>query len=119
MVRRFENNRPSRALQVWQILIAAAHNRQILTYKMLAALVGYGGAGVFAQILGHVAYYCKQNHLPPLTSLVVNEKTGLPGTGIPIKDAPKKREEVFSYKWFRIMPPTIEQLREAAERAES
>jgi len=114
MVRRFEKNRPSRALQVWQILIAAAHNRQILTYKILADIVGYGGAGVFGQILGHIADYCNQNGLPPLTSLVVNEKTGVPGHGIPVKNAPKKREEVFNYKWFRIVPPTVEQFREAS-----
>lgn len=115
MVKPFERNRPSRALQVWLILISAAHNRQILTYNMLAKLLGYGGAGVFAQILGHVAFYCKNNDLPPLTSLVVNEKTGLPGSGIPVRDTHKLREDVFNYKWFRIVPPTVEQLQESTE----
>ena len=118
MVRKFDRSRPARALQVWQILIGASHNRQIITYKILAKLLGFRGEGVFAQILGHIAYFCKQNRLPPLTSLVVNERTGLPGVGIPIKNAPKLRESVFKYKWYSIVPPTVEQFREAYEREE-
>jgi hypothetical protein len=47
MVRRFDEapSRPSRAVQVWQILIGAAHNRQTITYTMLSEIVGFGGEG--------------------------------------------------------------------------
>ena len=50
MVRKFSDEPilPLRALQIWQILISAAHNRQILTYGMLARMLGYEGAGVLA-----------------------------------------------------------------------
>ena len=78
--------------------------------------MGYSGAGVLAGTLGHIAFFCNQNRLPPLTSLVVNEKTGLPGEGIPVEEAPSKREAVFNYPWFGLVPPTPDQLSEAFEK---
>jgi hypothetical protein len=77
----------ARAQQIWQILLSAAHNRQVITYKTLAKLIGYGGSGVLGDPLAYIACWCNDNNLPPLTSLVVNEKTGLPGKGIPVKKA--------------------------------
>lgn len=117
MIRRFgskgyERNE-ARAQQIWQILVATATNRQIITYKMLAGLIGYRGSGVLGDPLAYVAYWCKQNKLPPLTSIVVNEKTGLPGKGIPIKKTPTFREQVYGFQWFKIVPPTREEFREA------
>jgi hypothetical protein len=64
------------------------------------------GAGVLANPLGHVAYYCLINRLLPLTSLVVNEKTGLPGDGIPVDESLSKRENVFAFDWFGVIPPS-------------
>ena len=29
-----------RALQIWQVLLCAAHNRQVLTYELLADIIG-------------------------------------------------------------------------------
>ncbi len=77
--------------------------------------IGYEkAAGVLANSLGHVAFYCKQNRLPPLTALVVNEKTGMPGEGIPIEKSLSKREKVFAFAWFDVIPPSPEELRNAA-----
>lgn len=105
-----------RALQIWQILISAAHNRQVLTYGLLAKMVGYGGGGVFAAQLGHIAFYCEQQKLPPLTCLVTNEKTGHPGSGMPIHDSISRREEVFAYDWFGWVPPDPDDLHKAFEK---
>ena len=119
MVRRFGtkgyDRNDARAQQIWQILVSAARNRQVLTYKLLAKLIGYKGAGVLGDPLAYVAYWCKQNRLPPLTSLVVNEKTGHSGKGIPIKKAHTYREQVYSFEWFKLVPPTREELRVAYE----
>jgi hypothetical protein len=104
-----------RALQVWQILVSMAHNRQITTYKRLAAMIGYRGALPTRDILARIAYYCNQNKLPPLTALVVNTGTGQPGGGIPVEDAPSEREDVFDYDWFGIFPPTPDQFRQAMQ----
>ncbi len=120
MVRRFsdESTRPMRALQIWQILIGAARDRQILTYGMLANMLGYGGAGVLAQPLGHIMYYCQENDLPPLTILVVNKDTGLPGEGLTGADLNADRESVFRYDWHSIIPPSPEDFRIAYARGQ-
>ena len=115
MIKRFKASptAASRALQIWLILIGKAHNRQTMTYEQLAELLGYGGAGTMAQLLGHVYHFCSQNELPPLTALVVNKKTGLPGQGLPATDLHAQRELVFRYRWYEMFPPTLEQLAQA------
>lgn len=105
---------PSRALQLYQILIGLAHNRQTMTYGQLADLVGFKGAGVFAAKLGHIMYWCVQENLPPLTVLIVNQDTGLPGDGLTsADDLHRQREEVFGTLWYRIVPPSPEELEAA------
>ena len=103
----------SRALQVWLVLIGKAHNRQTMTYGHLAELLGYERAGTLAQILGRLYHYCSQNGLPPLTALVVNQQTGLPGEGLPDIDLHAQREKVFTHQWYDQYPPTEDQLEEA------
>lgn len=72
----------SRAVQIWQVLTGLAHTRRTTTYKELAGILGYKGAGVLGRQLGHIMFLCDQNKLPPLTVLVVNSETGLPGEGL-------------------------------------
>lgn len=112
-----------RALQCWQILISKASTKSIITYGELADTIGFEGAGVFRDILGHIYYYCQHNELPPLTSIVVKHDIGLPGDGfleegMELEEIPAKQMKVFDYKykWFRIMPPTIEELKETYEK---
>jgi alkylated DNA nucleotide flippase Atl1 len=118
MVRLFNENpsHPKRAQQVWQILVAKATNRQTVTYGQLADILGFGGAGVLSQTLGHIMHFCQQNGLPPLTVVVVNEGTGLPGEGLICDDLNADREKVFGHDWFGLVPPTPEEL-DAAYRA--
>lgn len=122
MVRRFGERgyeqREARAQQIYQILISAAHNRQIITYKLLGKLIGFKGGGVLGQMLGCLAYWCGEHKLPPLTSLVVNEKTGLAGDGIPTKNSHMYREKVYAFDWFGVVPPTSEELRRVYEAAQ-
>lgn len=66
---------------------------------------------------GHIAFFCNRNGLPPLTSLVVNERTGLPGESIPVEDAASKREAVFNYSWFDLIPPSPIQFKDAYDGA--
>ncbi len=121
MVNKFSDNptHPLRALQIWQILIGTAKNRQILTYGILADMLGYKGAGVFAQPLGHIMYYCQQNELPPLTIIVVNQDTGIPGTGLTGADLSADRESVFRFDWYGLVPPTPEDLKMAYQKGEA
>jgi hypothetical protein len=104
-----------RSLQIWQVLISTASLSSVITYGELADILGYGGAGVFAGILGHIQLYCQKNQLPPLTSIVVNSETGLPGEGFGMEPSqiPPKHMEVFNYDWFGLVPPNVKELMEA------
>jgi hypothetical protein len=99
-----------RALQVWQVLISAAHNRQVLTYKIISALIGVGmhGSGAIAMgpYLAVLMRYCKSHKLPPITALVVQKGSGRPGSGLTtLSNYPDRdREMVFAYDWFKLKP---------------
>jgi len=97
-----------RAMQVWQILIGAAHNRQTLTYGQVAEYLEFGGAGVLSRILGRIMRYCDNNNLPALTCLVVNQETGMPGAGLTtIENLPVDRERVYQQNWYALPPVQI------------
>jgi putative restriction endonuclease len=106
-----EGTNPLRAQQIYQILIGLAYNRQTTTYGQLTDMLGFAGAGVFAGMLGHIMNWRQQHGLPPLTILVVNQETGLPGAGLvtPVK-LHKEREQVFNCDWFDLVPPTAAEL---------
>lgn len=104
---------PARALQAWIILVGAARNRQTLTYEGLSVkMYQKKAAGVLDKILGHVAFYCIQQGLPPLTSIVVGKGRGTPGQDIPLDIAALdgERERVYTYDWYDEYPPTPDQL---------
>jgi hypothetical protein len=101
-----------RALQIWQVLISAAHNRQILTYEIVAELIGLGRQGAIAigpAYLGILKSYCIANRLPPITALIVKKKGGKPGAGLSdalTKHPDEDREKVFTRQWFKMKPLT-------------
>jgi hypothetical protein len=110
---------PDRAVQAWLILVSAAKNRQTLTYEGLSLLMYRRKAqGVLDKILGHVAFYCIDQELPPLTSIVVGKKRGTPGADIPIdlEQRDSERERVYAADWYDIYPPSAEELRESFAR---
>ncbi|MBJ6981955.1 hypothetical protein [Luteimonas sp. MC1572] len=107
------SNHPDRALQAWQILVAAAMNRQTFTYKGLSQLMYQkDAAGVLDKILGHIAFFCSDNKLPALTSIVVGKARGTPGADIPVapKVMDREREKVYNYDWYNVYPPLPKQL---------
>lgn len=107
-----ENVLQARAVQIFSILISAAYNRQTVTYGMVAELIEYGGAGVLDRQLGLILHWCAENELPPLTVLVVNATTGLPGEGFgDAETLHSDREKVFNHPWFTLVPPTISDLK--------
>jgi hypothetical protein len=94
-----------RAVQAWQVLIAAAHQRQTLTYSLLAERVGLAAAQL-AEPLSMVARYCAARRFPPITVLVVQADVGRPAPGFHwASDADYAREAVFQHPWFTLLPP--------------
>ena len=109
-----ENKAAARAQQIWNILIGCAHNQQILTYGQLADILGFKGAGVFAESLGLIMDYCDREGLPPLTSLVVRKVEGDPGSGLTTTSKYTSNDEarmkVFQFEWYKLIPPSIADL---------
>ena len=107
---------PDRAVQAWQILVSGAMNRQTFTYEGLSLLMyRKKAAGVLDKILGHIAFYCIDNGLPPLTSIVVGKGCGTPGKDIPIDrdNMDEQRESVYGRDWYNVYPPTAKELQDA------
>jgi hypothetical protein len=69
-----------RAAQIWALLVMAARNQPLLSYNDIESMTGVARHGV-GTFLGPIQTYCERNGLPPLTSLVIKEETGMPGTG--------------------------------------
>ena len=108
-----------RALQAWQYLIGKAANRQIVQYDELRLLMGYSDNRPMGVILGCIMFYCQQNKLPPLTLIVVNQ-SGVPGEGFSaeeLEDYHQRREDVFSFPWYKIVPPTVDEFKHARKNA--
>ena len=100
------------SLLVWQVLISCAANRQTIQYGQLAKKIGLRRGGfLIGPYLDHVADYCCTKGLPELTTLAVNKETGM---AIKARVEPGKvaeeRERVFRTEWFKITPPTLENL---------
>ncbi len=107
---------PARAVQAWQILVGKAMNRQTITYEGLSRLMYQKVAqGVLDRILGHIAYYCIDNKLPALTSLVVGKGRGTPGEDIPVDltTIDEQRENVYDFDWYNVYPPSESELKES------
>ena len=105
--------RYQRSNQIWSLLICAARERKSYTYGDVARILGFGGAGTLAQFLGPIMWLCENNGWPPLTVLVVNQDTGLPGEGLTIEEVNEDRESVLAFDWFSLEPPQIETFNEA------
>lgn len=102
-----------RATQVWSVLALAARNRQVLTYGIVADLIGVPMPGL-GKILEPIQSYCLVHELPPLTILVVQDATGMPGSGfVAAQDIPAAQSRVFAYDWIKRRAPQPEDLAEA------
>jgi len=109
--------REERAMQFWSLLVLAAKNRQILTYDFVAKATGMMTPGI-GDMLRPIQQYCTENNLPPLTSIIVNGNTGLPGTGfIAAENVPKAQLETFEHDWTEHRAPSSEEFKAAYLRA--
>ena len=110
--------RSERASQIWALLAWAAKNRQSMTYGQVSSLIGVPRAG-FGKLLEPIQSYCITNGLPPLTILVVQQESGLPGpgfTGASASDLGKAQMAVFSMDWLAHGNPNPQALEDAVVR---
>ena len=109
--------RSERACQIWAVLAWAARHRQSITYSQLADITGAHRPGL-GQLLEPIQSYCFLNGLPPLTVLVVQQESGLPGSGFSgatAEELGKVQMAVFATDWLAHGNPQPEKL-EAAVR---
>jgi hypothetical protein len=103
-----------RALQIYQVLIGAAHNRQTLTYELLSQRIGVPQQGL-ARHLENILQFCTSRGLPPLTVLVVRKHIGKPSHGFhAATDADASREQVYEHDWYGMKPPAVEDFKHGA-----
>ena len=110
-----------RSAQIWAVLAWAARSRQNITYGQLAQIAGAftGGLGGW---LEPIQSYCIINELPPLTVLVVQQDSGMPGsgfTGASAGELAKAQARVFAYNWLEHGNPGAEKLEQALKQAPS
>ncbi len=105
--------------RIWPLLVLSAGQRQLMNYDLLARLVGAPEAEL-GRLLEPIQSLCILKGLPPLTSIVVSARTGLPGEGfIAAENMPQAQAETFLFDWLQIPIPTREDYREAVAQLPS
>jgi putative restriction endonuclease len=93
--------------QVWPLLVNSSQHRETIPYKQVAQAIGTNPLSV-GNALGPIQDYCLENHLPPLTSIVVRTSTGIPGNGFiawDVDDLHSAHEAVFDFNWNLVQNP--------------
>jgi len=95
------------AYQVWPILTKVALKGESITYMKIATRLGYPTANPIRHPLAVIQEYCIEKEFPPLTILVVNDKSGKPGSGFIawLGDLEQGRQRVFNFEWDKIEIP--------------
>lgn len=99
-------NQVERAFRAWPVLAYCAKQRKTITYAELGSALGVHHRAV-RYVLGLLQDYCLEEHLPPITILIVNS-TGKPGSGFIAFDLDRMDEgleQVFSFKWHEMENP--------------
>ena len=92
---------------LWPVLTTAAREAKTLTYSNIAPEVSTNARNV-RRALGPIMHHCIDNHLPPLTSIVIGKSRGVPGQGFiswEIDDINAAHQAVYRYNWDVVANP--------------
>lgn len=92
---------------LWPQLVEAASKRMTRTYGELAPSVQTNPLSM-RRALDPIQTYCIEANLPPLTSIVIGAKTGIPGNGFigcQLDDLDTAHQLVFNYDWSQAPNP--------------
>lgn len=109
-------NKFESAAQAWAVLAWAARHRQTMTYEQLGQTIKVIPVRL-GQVLDPIQAYCVAQKLPPLTVLVVQKDTGLPGPGFTAAQAVQvatDQSKVFEYDWLKHGNPQVAGLKNEA-----
>jgi putative restriction endonuclease len=94
------------AYLAWPILCQRAAEKSDITYGDLGELIGVHHRHI-GRVLSVIQDYCLEQKLPPLTILIVNQKTRLPGEGFIAWDAddiPSGLAKVYGDTNWTVLP---------------
>ena len=92
---------------LWPILVETARNHNTLYYSDLAPHIGVISRSV-GSALGPIYWYCLNEKLPPLTSIVINRRHQVPGMGFrawPRDDIESAQNFVRQFQWNSVENP--------------
>ena len=105
---KMELSQAEQAVRVWEMLVLAARNQQLLSYARVASFTGIAKEDL-TETLGLIHNYCRKNNYPLLNCLVVSRVTGLPGDDFPEKmdrvAMKVEQAKVFDHDWGRSEKP--------------
>jgi hypothetical protein len=109
-----------RAAQFWSVLVMATRTQQLLSYTMVEGMTRIPRQAQ-GRPLGDIFFYCKQNGLPSLTSIVLEQKTGRPAAPEfdPPFDLDGEHRRVFIFDWLKHGCPKVEEFQEARDKEEA
>lgn len=93
--------------QIWSELTRAAAVGSTPFYEDLASVIGTNPLSV-RYALGPIQHFCLAEKLPPLTSIVVQKQTGLPGSGFiawDVHDLDEAHRRVRAFNWDAVPNP--------------
>ena len=80
-----------------------------ITYGKLCKRLKYDiNPRIVERMLGDVSFTCIENGLPPMSALVINQETGLPGTGFFEAYYPGLKEDEKYSKFIEILNQILE-----------
>ena len=91
------------ANSAWPMLTSAARERQRVTYQEVAEHLGLRAARPVRFALWPIQDLCLEKQLPPLTSIVINKSTRLPGSGFIAwtGDPAEAQGATFDFDWSK------------------
>ena len=107
--------RAETALAFWSVLTLSATKRQTVTYQLLSQLIGVPRNSL-GRLLEPIQSYCILSSLPPLTSIVVEARTGVPGDGfIAASNLPQAQADTFAHDWLNQPVPRPQDFQKAMD----
>ncbi|QWC00203.1 hypothetical protein KHQ88_01155 [Mycoplasmatota bacterium] len=93
----------SASYKAWDILVDLANEHRTIYYQDLGDQIGYSPQSV-GSVLSLLQNHCIWKDIPPITVLVINKETDMPGIGYRERygRVEKDTEETFKYKWKNI-----------------
>jgi hypothetical protein len=96
-----------KAIVLWPYLIEKAKKGETVTYAEVRDYLEYPNCLPVIPALWNITWHCEENRFPPLTSIVVSQKTGKPSSGftdVMNEDLSIMQKKVFSFNWSKLAP---------------